>query len=66
MIGQQQRDQAEKWFKDLRDKICEEFERLETDHLKLVPGNDMAPRKFEKKSTFRDTGNKGDGEGRRR
>ena len=48
IVGQQQKDQAEDWFKDLRNKICEEFERLETDHLKLVPGNDMAPRKFEK------------------
>ena len=37
MIGQQQRDQAEKWFKDLRDKICEEFEKLEADHFKLAP-----------------------------
>ena len=26
MIGQQQKDQAEQWFKDLRDKICNEFE----------------------------------------
>ena len=29
MIGQQQKDQAEKWFRNLRDKICEEFEILE-------------------------------------
>ena len=63
IVGQQQKDQAENWFKDLRDKICDEFEKLETDHLKLVPGNDMAPKKFEKKSTFRDTGNQGDGGG---
>ena len=39
MVGQQQKDQAEKWFKDLRDKICKEFETLETDHLKLFPTN---------------------------
>ena len=63
IVGQQQKYQAENWFKDLRDKICDEFEKLETDHLKLVPGNDMAPKKFEKKSTFRDTGNQGDGGG---
>ena len=63
IVGQQQKDQAENWFKDLRDKICEEFEKLETDHLKLVPSNDMTPKKFEKKSTFRDTGNQGDGGG---
>ena len=41
MVGQQQKDQAEKWFKDLRDKICKEFETLETDHLKLFPINDI-------------------------
>ena len=63
IVGQQQKDQAENWFKDLRDKICEEFEKLETDHLKLVPGNDMAPKKFEKKRTVRETGDHGDGGG---
>ena len=53
MIGQQQKDQAEKWFKDLRDKICEEFEILEEDHLKLAPKSDAAAKKFERKSTIR-------------
>ena len=51
MIGQQQKDQAEKWFKDLRDKICEEFEILEEDHLKLSPKSDLAAKKFERKKT---------------
>jgi coproporphyrinogen III oxidase len=46
MVGQQEKDQAEEWFRDLRDKICKEFETLETDHLQLVPTNDMAPKKF--------------------
>ena len=46
MIGQQQRDQAEKWFKDLRDKICEEFETLEAEHLVLDP---LAYRKHKKR-----------------
>ena len=41
MVGQQEKDQAEEWFRDLRDKICKEFETLETDHLKLVPTNDI-------------------------
>ena len=48
MIGQQQKDQAEKWFKDLRDRICEEFEILEEDHLKLAPKSDVAAKKFER------------------
>ena len=47
MVGQQEKDQAEEWFRDLRDKICKEFETLEIDHLQLVPTNDMAPKKFE-------------------
>ena len=47
MVGQQQKDQAEKWFSDLRDKICKEFETLEADHLQLVPTIDMAPKKIE-------------------
>ena len=63
MIGQQQKDQAEQWFKDLRDKICKEFETLEADHLKLVPKNNIAPKKFERKSTIRETGDKKDGGG---
>jgi len=42
IIGQQQKDHAEKWFKDLRDRICEEFEILEEDHLKLAPKSDAA------------------------
>ena len=63
MVGQQEKDQAEEWFRDLRDKICKEFETLETDHLQLVPTNDMAPRKFEKKSTTRETEDEGDGGG---
>ena len=63
MVGQQQKDQAEKWFRNLRDKICKEFEKLETDHLELVPDNDMAPKKFEKKTTVRETGDHGDGGG---
>ena len=46
MIGQQQKDQAEKWFKDLRDKICEEFEILEVDHFKLAPNSNIAAKKF--------------------
>ena len=50
MVGQQEKDQAEEWFRDLRDKICKEFEALETDHLQLVPTNDMAPKKFEKRA----------------
>ena len=54
MIGQQQKDQAEKWFKDLRDKICEEFEILEEDHLKSAPKVDAAAKKFERKSTIRE------------
>ena len=63
MVGQQEKDQAEEWFRDLRDKICKEFETLETDHLQLVPTNDMAPKKFEKKSTTRETGDERDGGG---
>ncbi len=46
MIGQQQKDQAEKWFKDLRDKICKEFEKLEADHFKLAPDSDIAAKKI--------------------
>ena len=63
MIGQQQKYQAEKWFKDLRDKICEEFETLEADHLELAPKSDMAAKKFERKSTIRETDDKQDGGG---
>ena len=61
MIGQQQKDQAENWFKNLRDKICEEFEILEEDHLKLAPKSDVAAKKFERKSTKRETDDKKDG-----
>ena len=63
MIGQQQRDQAEKWFKDLRDKICEEFEKLEADHFKLAPNSNIAAKKFERKSTTRETNDERDGGG---
>ena len=49
MIGQQQRDQAEKWFKDLRDKICEEFEKLEADHFKLAPNNDIGAKNLKER-----------------
>ena len=63
MVGQEQKDQAEKWFKHLRDKICKEFETLETDHLDLVPTDATAPKKFERKSTTRETGDERDGGG---
>ena len=63
MIGQQQKNQAENWFKNLRDKICEEFEILEEDHLKLAPKSDVAAKKFERKSTIRETDDKEDGGG---
>ena len=50
MIGQQQKDQAENWFKNLRDKICEEFEILEEDHLKLAPKSDVAAKNLREKA----------------
>ena len=63
MVGKQEKDQAEKWFQDLRDKICKEFETLETEHSDLVPTDPTAPRTFEKKSTTRETGDERDGGG---
>ena len=46
MIGQQHKDQAENWFKNLRDKICKEFEILEEDHLKFAPKSDVVAKKI--------------------
>ncbi|MDC3067677.1 oxygen-dependent coproporphyrinogen oxidase [Paracoccaceae bacterium] len=63
MIGELEKSQAEQWFKDLRDKICLEFEQLEIDHLALAPEIEGEPKKFRTKSTTRETGNKSDGGG---
>ncbi len=63
MIGENEKRLAEDWFKSLRDRICKEFEDIETLHKKLDTKNDITPGKFEQKETKRDSGNNTDGGG---
>ena len=54
-----QRERAKRWFAELRDRICAEFERIETEltgtHADLPPG------RFERRSWTRHTDDGGDG-----
>ncbi len=55
------KDAARAWFEDLRDRICGEFERIETElsgtHRELAPGH------FERKAWQREAGPNGEGRG---
>ena len=53
-VAKMQKEAAAKWFAELRDRICAEFERIEDElagtHAELAPG------RFERKDWQRDGG----------
>jgi coproporphyrinogen III oxidase len=63
MIGDKEKKIAENWFKELRDRICLEFENIEALHHKLASKNTEPPGKFIRKQTTRESGNNKDGGG---
>jgi len=58
LVGDAEKARASDWFRELRDRICAEFERLE-DEQTTGPFADLAPGRFERKETKR----AGEGEG---
>ena len=45
---QDRRLRARSWFEELRDRICAEFEKLETELPDGLPHDDMPPGRFER------------------
>jgi coproporphyrinogen III oxidase len=51
MNGEDRKSRTRAWFEELRDRICAEFEKIETDY--AGPLSDRPPGRFEKKSWTR-------------
>ena len=62
IVGDSEKQIAKEWFEELRDMICEDFEKIEI----LKDSGEFSsrpPGKFEKKQTFRKSKNGEDGGG---
>jgi len=60
LASKKQKQEVEKWFSNLRNKICESFENIENNQTS-GPFCDLSPGRFELTKTSRDEGNGGGG-----